>query len=229
MVAEGLRLVGEAAAAGLPVTHVFYTEELAADSRGAAVLGSLEGRSVPLWEVPPEVMAALSDTETPQGIVAVLPAPELAPVDGLILIPDGLRDPGNLGTLLRTAWAAGVGQILLPPGTVDWTSPKVVRSGMGAHFHLPIRRASWETIREITAGGPVWLAESEGGIAYDRVDWKGAAALIVGGEAEGAGTEARSLAAGHHVYIPMAPGVESLNAAIAAGILLFEAARHQQK
>lgn len=230
MVAEGLRLVREALAANCSLSWVLYTAEWTADPRSADILGTLLQRQIPHWEISAEIMGALSDTETPQGILAVLPVPVLPEpaLRGLTLIPDQLRDPGNLGTLLRTAWAAGVSRVLLPPGTVDFTNPKVVRAGMGAHFHLPLRRVNWEEIRAAIAGEEVWLAEATSGIPYDTVNWRPPCTLIIGGEAEGAGPEATALAAGRHVYIPMAPGVESLNAAIAAGVLLFEAARQQR-
>lgn len=174
-------------------------------------------------------MALMSDTETPQGILAVLPIPDLPDdaASGLTLLPDRIRDPGNLGTMLRTAWAAGVRRVLIPPGCVDPTNPKVVRAGMGAHFHLPLRRPSWDEIEAMTAGDRVWLAEAGMGTPYDEVDWRGAVTLIIGGEARGAGARAHRLAAGRHVYIPMAPGVESLNAAMATAVLLFEARRQR--
>ena len=92
------------------------------------------------------VLKACSGTETPQGLIAVLPFPRL-PIPSnpkMILIADSLRDPGNLGTLLRSAAAAGVQAALLPPETADAFAPKVVRAGMGAHFHLPIRELEWE-------------------------------------------------------------------------------------
>lgn len=230
MVAEGLRLVREALAANCSLSWVLYTAEWTADPRSADILGTLLQQQIPRWEVSPEIMRALSDTETPQGILAVLPVPALPmPAGhGLTLVPDRLRDPGNLGTLLRTAWAAGVTRVFLPPGTVDFTNPKVVRAGMGAHFHLSMRSANWEEIRATTAGATIWLAEAAGGVPYDAVNWRTDCVLIIGGEAEGAGPEAQALAAGRHVYIPMAPGVESLNAAMAAAVLLFEADRQRR-
>ncbi len=229
-VVEGLRLAQEALGARLPVHEVFYTATFAAGATGQSLLATCAARSISSWEVSPDVMRGLSDTETPQGILLVMPIPDLrcdadAP---FILIPDSVRDPGNLGTMLRTAWAAGVSQVLLPPGTVDYTSPKVVRAGMGAHFHLPMRRAPWDEISALVAGAEVWLAEVGQGTHYDMVDWSGHVALIVGGEAEGAGPEGYALAAGRHVVIPMAAGVDSLNAAMAAAIILFEAARQRR-
>jgi TrmH family RNA methyltransferase len=229
MVAEGLRLVEELLRSGLPVTRVYYTPDFTTDVRGAALIAAFREREGVVWEVTPEVLTALSATETPQGVVAVLPVPEIPAADrqGVNLVLDGMRDPGNVGTILRAAWASGVRQVLLPPGNVDFTNPKVVRAGMGAHFYLPLRRPSWEALAERVAGDDVWLAEAGEGTRYDRVDWRGAVTLIVGGEAEGAGPQARALAAGRHVTIPMAPGVESLNAAMATSVLLFEAARQR--
>lgn len=228
-IAEGLRLAGEAVAAELPLLWAFVAAEFVADPRGAALLALLSARQVPCWEVTPPVMAALSDTETPQGIVLVLPIPRLAPRPGLALLLDGIRDPGNMGTILRTAWAAGVGQVLALPGCADFTSPKVVRAGMGAHFYVPVLRASWDDVPHL-ASGPFWLAEaSTAALPYDHVDWRAAGGLIIGGEAEGAGAEARALAGPHRVTIPMTAGVESLNAAISAAVLLFEAARQRSR
>ncbi len=228
-VAEGLRLVREALDANLAIHEVFYTAAFAESAPGEALVAACMERASSCWEVSAEVMQALADTETPQGILIVLPIPALqceatAP---LTLIPDAIRDPGNLGTMLRTAWAAGVSQVLLPPGTVDYTNPKVVRAAMGAHFRLPIHRATWEDIRDGLRGADVWLAEAGPGTPYDAVDWRGRVALIVGGEAEGASPEGRALAAGRHDTIPMARGVDSLNAAMAAVIVLFEAARQR--
>jgi TrmH family RNA methyltransferase len=117
-----------------------------------------------------------------------------------------------------------VGQVLLTPGTVDATNPKVVRGAMGAHFRLAVEAMDWPAAAERVGGRAVWLADAEGGIAYNVVDWTLPSALIVGGEAAGAGEEAAALATGR-VSIPMAGGAESLNAAMAATVLVFEAAR----
>jgi TrmH family RNA methyltransferase len=175
-------------------------------------------------------MEEMSDTVTPQGILAVLAIPDLSPLPRptsgrLILVPDQVRDPGNLGTMLRTAWAAGVTQVLLPPGTVDPSNPKVVRAGMGAHFHLPVHKVGWDEIWRRVGDAEVWLAEAGRGIPYDRVDWRRDVALVIGGEASGAGQRARHAAL--YVQIPMTSGVESINAAAASAVILFEAARQR--
>jgi TrmH family RNA methyltransferase len=142
------------------------------------------------------------------------------------LILDRVRDPGNLGTILRTALAARVEQVLLTPGTVDLTNPKAVRAAMGAHLHLPVAQLGWEPIAGVTAGCDVWLAEASGDAFYTAVDWTRPVALIVGGEASGAGRQARSLAQAS-VSIPMSADVDSLNTAVATAVILFEVARQR--
>jgi TrmH family RNA methyltransferase len=228
LVLEGVRLVEEVVRAGLVPTLVFYTEALASEGRGKALLVTLRGVGAPCTMVSESVMEHCSDTVTPQGILAVLPFPDIASPQPptLVLIVDRLRDPGNLGTLLRTALAAGVEQVLLAPGTVDFSNPKVVRSAMGAHLWLPISDAGWDTIADRVSGCHVWLAAAGGATRYTQVDWTHPAALILGSEAHGAGEKARSLAR-DRVSIPIQPAVESLNAAVAAAVILFEAARQR--
>jgi TrmH family RNA methyltransferase len=228
-VLEGVRLVEEAVRASLVPTFVLHTEAITDEARGKALLATLCGLEAPCYVVSESVMAACSDTVTPQGILAVVPFPDLTPPQPLTfaLIGDRLRDPGNLGTLLRTALAAGVEQVLLAPGTVDFSNPKVVRSAMGAHMRLPIVDADWHTIAEAVSDCDVWLATAAGGKCYTDVDWTRPAALILGSEAHGAGETAHSLAQGR-VSIPMQPAVESLNAAVAAAVMLFEAVRRRR-
>lgn len=227
---EGHRLVQEALDAGSAMAEVFYTSDFAADAAGQALITTANERADACFEIPAALFALLADTETPQGILAVVPLPALPAVapDGLILIPDAVRDPGNMGTMLRAAWAAGVTQVWLPPGTVDVYNPKVMRAGMGAHFHLMLRRTTWDEIPVMIKGFSVWLAEAGDGTAYDAVDWRGRVALIVGNEATGPGAEACALDGAQHVYIPMAPGVDSLNVAVATSVLLFEATRQRR-
>jgi len=228
LVLEGVRLVEEIVRASLVPTLVFYTEALAAEGRGKALLVTLRGLGAPCILVSESVMEDCSDTVTPQGILAVLPFPDLAsprPAT-FVLIVDRLRDPGNLGTLLRTALAAGVERVLLAPGSVDFSNPKVVRSAMGAHLWLPIADADWDTIAGTVSDCDVWLAAAGGARRYTGVDWTRPAALIVGSEAHGAGEKARSLAQGR-IAIPIQPNVESLNAAVAAAVILFEVVRQR--
>jgi TrmH family RNA methyltransferase len=175
------------------------------------------------------VMVHMSDTETPPGILAVLPMERLAIPDNptLILILDRVANPGNLGAMLRTAVAAGVDAVLLAPGCVDQHNPKVVRGSMGAILHLPISRRSWPEIEADVSHMAVWLATASGDTRHAQVDWRQPSALIVGSEASGAGVDAQRLA--KSVSIPMVQGSESLNVAVAAGIILFEATRQRSE
>ena len=230
-VIEGVRLAEDALQAAWEARLVLFTDHL--DQRGQAVVDGFSARGVPVEPVSAAVMNAISDTETPQGILAVLAIMplDLPPSPNFLLILDGLRDPGNLGTILRTAAAAGVQAVLLAPGCADAWSPKVLRAAMGAHFHLPILTLPWsELTHYFSQDGSnlrVFLADSDGGIPYTQSDFRPPLALIVGGEAAGAGERSFSLAK-IKVHIPMPGGSESLNAAVAASILIFEVTRQRK-
>ena len=226
-VLEGTRLANEMVRAGIKPALVLYTEAWAATPAALQLQARLALAEEGAWLVGEEVLAACSDTVTPQGVLAVVPWIDLPARPGWILILDGLRDPGNLGTILRSAEAAGTGLVIMAPGTVDVYNTKVVRGAMGAHFRLPITNLDWLEITKRVAGRAVWLADPSGGIPYDAVDWSVPSALIVGGEAAGAGHEAGAVATGR-VSVPMAGGTESLNAAMAATVILFEAARQRR-
>ena len=172
-------------------------------------------------------MKSLSETETPQGVLAVLELTNL-PIPKLptfLLIPDQIRDPGNLGTLLRSAAAAGVDAALLPPETTDAFAPKVLRSGMGAHFRLPIQSATWDEIQKHTNDLQVFWADMNGRSCWET-DLCQPLALIVGGEADGASESARRLAT-MSLRIPMPGKAESLNAGVAGSVLMFEVVRQR--
>lgn len=226
-VIEGIRLVEEALQHGWDPELVLFTEDL--DQRGWDVVNGFGGRNVPTINVSPQVMAAASDTETPQGLLAVLPfqgQPQATKGD-FLLLADQIRNPGNLGTLLRTSLAAGVDHVLLPPGTVDPFSPKVVRAGMGAHFRLPISKTSWENIRSLLEDVCVFVADAEAGMPYTEVNLTQPLALVIGNEARGPGKQAREMA-DQSIFIPMPGGAESLNAATAGAVLLFEVVRQRR-
>lgn len=226
-VAEGVRLVEEALQTGWMPEWVLYSDELS--QRGLAVVEGFQQRGVPVEMAPHALMQSLSETEASQGLLAVLPMRELPlplPLN-FVVIADRLRDPGNLGTLLRTAAAAGAQAVLLPPETADPYAPKVVRSGMGAHFRLPVRALDWAQIGALCAPLQVLLAESGQGTSCWQTDLRQPLALVVGAEADGVSPAARELATGA-VTIPMPGQSESLNAAIAAAILLFEVVRQRK-
>jgi TrmH family RNA methyltransferase len=227
---EGVRLVEEAMRAGITPALVFFSPQARETPRAAELLAAAEGAGAPLWELGPAVFGTLSDTVTSQGVIAVISIPHrvLTTDPGLILVLDQVRDPGNLGTILRSAAAAGTNLVLLAPGCVDPWNPKVLRSGMGAHFRLPVVAApGWIAIGEQLADRAVWLADAHGTMAYDQVDWTIPSVLVVGGETTGLSHEAAGLGPGR-ATIPMAGGIESLNAAMAATVLLFEAARQRR-
>ncbi len=221
---EGTRLVRDALEQGQPADFILYEPDAVADE----LLNELHQSGAPLLPVSPEVMRHISETQQPQGILGVFPLPRPALPDKpeRILILDAVRDPGNLGTLLRTAAAAGVNAVLLSPTCVDAYNPKALRGGMGAHFRVPVLDADWARIAALCAGLAVYLAAGDGDTAYHQVDWTAAWALIIGSEAHGAGSEAERLAQ-QRVVIPMAAATESLNAAVAAAVILFEAARQR--
>lgn len=228
-VAEGIRLVEEAISVNWPIEFLLYDETLS--ERGLKLVDKIRSKGqIDISEIDPSLMADISDTETPQGILAVLnrEALSLPSQPTFIVIADQIRDPGNMGTLLRTTEAAGGDGLILAPGTVDAFSPKVVRAGMGAHFHLPIQHKSWEEIENYIGGIPVYLAESSGGISLWEANLAQPCALLIGGEAFGASKQGEA-AATHKVTIPMKGRAESLNAAIAAGILIGEVLRQRYK
>ena len=225
-VAEGVRLVEEALSAGWPIRFVLYTEGLS--GRGLELITRLESQGCEVEQVSEVLLNSVSETETSQGLLAVLDYSPLAlpqPLD-FVFIPDSIRDPGNLGTLLRTAAAAGVQAVFLPPETTDAFAPKVLRAGMGAHFRLPIQSLGWEDIRVATRALKVYLADMQGSPCW-QMDFSQPLALIVGGEAEGATDEARRLA-DMSVSIPMPGRAESLNAGVAGAILMFEVVRQRK-
>lgn len=231
-VIEGVRLTEELLASGWPAEFGLYSSNLS--SRGQELVQRLAAKGVAVEETTREVIQSLSDTETSQGLLVVARMRELPlPVSlDFVLVLDALRDPGNLGTLLRSAAAAGVQAVLLAPGCVDPFSPKVVRSSMGAIFHLPLRSLGWDAISSLLKtpkqGGPlcVYLAEAAQGLPFWEADLRKPLAIIIGAEAAGPGAEARALA-DHAVHIPMRGKSESLNAAMAGSILLFEVVRQR--
>ncbi len=223
--AEGVRLVEEAVAAQWPFRFVLYSKDLS--QRGKGLIKTLEGRQIEVEQVEARLLQSLSETETSQGLLAVLEdqrLPITTPAD-FVLIPDSIHDPGNLGTLLRSAEAAGVQAVFLPPETADAFAPKVVRAGMGVHFRLPLQAMTWEEIGIHTRGMQIYLADMDGPACWE-IAFQAPLALIIGGEAEGASQAARKLAH-RKVSVPMAGKTESLNAAVAGSILLFEVLRQK--
>lgn len=242
---EGVRLVSDALRAGwTPESALLNSDLLSKTGEGLQLLQRLDALRAQdkyhqaLSFASERALAAASDTKHPQGIIASfnLPMWDLpgAIERPLLLVCDDVQDPGNLGTILRSAEAAGVQSVLLTTDCVDIYNPKVVRSAMGAHFRLPaFPDMSWERIDAAAAGAGllperVFAADAGGMLDYDQVDWKRASIVIISNEAHGLSERARQAAHGGVLSIPMLGGTESLNSAMAATVILFEAARQRR-
>jgi RNA methyltransferase, TrmH family len=228
---EGVRLAEEAISSGWPVKQTFYSDSLS--ERGMHLIEQLSNSGSPVEQVSESVMQSLADTQTAPGILLILAMQILeipTELDFLVIV-DAVRDPGNLGTLLRTAAAAGAQAVLLTPTTVDAFSPKVLRAGMGAHFHVPLKILTWSEIASLLKHRPkpihIFMAESGPGTPLWESDLRNPCALIIGNEADGPSQDAQSLADAR-LHIPMPGRSESLNAAAAAAIILFEVVRQRQ-
>jgi TrmH family RNA methyltransferase len=227
--------VEEALASGVAFRGALVAPDLARTARGTALVAELEGHAVQVEEVGARMLAQLADTETPQGIIAVIEprrrnAGDFTPSSGAVaLVIDGVQDPGNVGTLIRTAHALGAAGTIVLRGTADPTSPKALRAAMGATFHhtvVPLDDngfIAWARKHAMT----LWATASDGvplPRALETRNPEGPIAVIVGNEGAGIRPQLNAIAA-QRVAIPLAQGAESLNVAVAAGILLYEVTR----
>ena len=229
---EGPNVIGEAFAAGLEVRDLFVNERVF-EERTVTAPASEAG--VRVWVVGDDILALITDRTTPQGAVAVATDPS-QPLDAvaehdLVLVLASIRDPGNAGTLVRSAVGAGAGGVIFTTGTVDPLGPKVVRSSAGALFHVDVARAV-DLADAVAAmkrsGSKVVGSDARSGTAPEDVDLTGPAALVVGNESWGLpDDQARLLDAS--IGIPMPGPAESLNVSVAGSILLFEAVRQRRR
>lgn len=226
-VVEGPRLIEAALDHDVAITTVYVSDA----ARDHAVVVRAAARDIAVRELAPGVAERLGDTVTPQGVFARAPlhraAADVLDRADFVLLADRVSDPGNAGTLVRSAAAAGVGAINLGSGSVDAYNPKVVRATAGALFAVPIveGRPTTEVLERVRARGVCAVAATaHGGTTLDTVDLSGPLALVVGHEVEGVG----ALPVDATVTIPMAPGTESLNLAMAATVLCFEAQRQRR-
>jgi len=225
---EGERLIRQSLSFGAQIEYA-----LAEPARAASLVDELLRRGIPVLEVGSEIIGRLSDTEQPQGIVAVARAADEDAVDfdgaRRLLVFDRIQDPGNLGTMLRAAAAFGVEGALFLSGTVDPKNPKALRSSAGAYFRVPLS-TGWEAEKLMErlkqAGFRLVAADARADRDAYAFDWPDKWALIVGNE--GSGLDPR-LVPTDRVAIPMPGGMESLNAGVAASILLYEACRPRGK
>ncbi|HAQ05999.1 MAG TPA: RNA methyltransferase [Bacillus bacterium] len=179
--------------------------------------------SIPLTVVTEDISKMLAETETTQGIFAICRQSENAHVSGrTYLLIDSVQDPGNLGTMIRTADAAGMDAVIVGKGSVDIYNPKVLRSAQGSHFHLPVLNGNLaEWIDKLGAENiPVYGTALENGVSYTEASQQESFALLVGNEGSGVNKELLNQTT-KNLYIPIYGKSESLNVAVAAGILLY--------
>jgi len=223
---EGERVISDALELGV-VEALFSTPDAAGVASAAEVAGVR-----PLW-VSASVLKSLSDAVTPQGAVAIarsplIPAREVSSWD-LVLVLDQVRDPGNAGTLLRAAVAAGASAVIFTLGSVDATNPKTVRASAGALFRVPVASgADLEQVAELAhgAGATVVGAETDAALSLYEADLRGPLVVVVGNEAQGLSGD-RATLLDETVSIPMPGPQESLNVSLAGALVLFEAVRQR--
>lgn len=228
-VAEGRKMFGEAPRDW--ISRVYVTESLSGDEK---LMKNV--RELPYEIVADPVFRQMSDTQTPQGILTVLKTPShtmetiLQKKNPLLMVLEDLQDPGNAGTIIRTGEGAGVDGVLLTKTCVDVTNPKVIRSTMGSIYRMPflyVEDVVSLKERFQTANIRTYAAHLKGKNFYDGEDYHGGTAFLIGNEGNGL-TEQAAEAADCLIRIPMCGRVESLNAAMAAGILMYEAARQRR-
>ena len=226
-VAEGIRAVEELIRSGLTIRGALHAPQLVETPRGADLLASLATRAGAVAGVTEREFSSAAGTDSPQGVLAIgeIPRRTLTDVhvgDGdRVLVLDAVQDPGNVGTIIRTAAGLGVLATVALPGTVDLWNAIVVRSAMGAQFHHPAFRTTWEEIDPFLAAERVVLWGADG--AGQSPDVLGAPArlgLVLGNEGAGLRDDARRRCA-QLVGLPVTEAVESLNVAVAAGILIY--------
>jgi RNA methyltransferase, TrmH family len=219
-IVEGFHLVEEALKQGEQILEIIVSDQVGLPPRW-------DVNSTPVTLVTEEISKLLTETETPQGIYAICRVPSknseiLAEEGKTFLLIDAAQDPGNLGTMIRTADAAGIDAVIVGHGSVDIYNSKVLRSAQGSHFHLPIIRDNLhEWIKKLTEKNiPVYGTALEGASAYTDISSRESFALIVGNEGNGVAKDLL-LSTTANLYIPIFGKSESLNVAVATGILLY--------
>lgn len=226
---EGVRLVEEALDTHL-VEGLYFTERLLSLSRGANLVSQAEKQGVLVFQCAESVLSELTDTVNSQGVIAVAKKPTWSVVsEGLILVADEIQDPGNMGALMRTAVGAGVKGLFVVEGSVDLYNPKVLRSSMGAIFHLPHWFYSRQQILDLLnqTQSTLVVADLMDAADYWTVSYPQNLAVVIGNEARGV-HESFCEKAALRVQIPLMGAVESLNASVAAGVLLYEILRQRR-
>ena len=236
-VLEGIRLIEDAINAGAIPKEIFYGEGLLKREVGERLLARLSSLGSDMFMVEDVLLERLADTVTPQGIIGTFEAPKASFDDFItfkekgLLVLDALQDPGNTGTLIRTAAAFDFSGILLLPGCSDAYNPKTLRATAGSIFRIPVVKSSstYEAIQKIRASGfKLIVAHSGEGKFIDEIDLGRYPAIVVGNEGHGPSKEIMEFA-DELVMLPMANNVESLNAAVAGSLLIYESFRRRRK
>ena len=228
--AEGVRLVEEALAAGTTIRHVLAGPALEATPRGRALKAALARAGHPIEQLAARAFDGLAATEHSQGILAVVEPPrwrieDIRPRSGVpVLVLDGVQDPGNVGSLVRTAFALGAAGVLALPGTAELTNPKTLRATMGACFRLPYVELDEAALRAWAIEHRAHVLLATKGAEPPAGANHGPIALVVGNEGAGIRPSLEQWADGR-LGIPLRAGAESLNVGVAAGILLYELTR----
>ena len=230
--AEGIRLIEEALSSRAEIEAAVIAPSLEHTPRGAALIESLGSAGIRIERVSDKELEALAETEQSQGIIAVVKLPEWSPANldlagrKAVIVLDGVQDPGNAGTILRTALGLGAAGMIALPGSVEIANPKVVRGSMGAAFRLPVLAIGHDELLGWLRQESVELLVAEvGGAPIQSIKPVGPVALVLGNE--GAGVSPALKSAGRAVGIALPGGAESLNVAVAAGILLYEVMRER--
>jgi len=227
-VVEGVRASEELVKSPLEIIGALASPHLSSTPRGESLRSALAARGAEITDVTTAEFETAAETDTPQGILVVAATPkrsldQLAAADSSrVLVLDAVQDPGNVGTLIRTAAGLGATATVALPGTVDLWNAKVVRSAMGAHFLHAAFHCTWDELRLFLDETriPLWGADA-GGVPVQRASAPRRLALAVGNEGAGLSDHVRNTCA-QVVSLPLAPTIESLNVAVAAGILLYE-------
>lgn len=232
---EGTRFTSEALKEDTNICYVVLSETFACTSGSEELLEQIINAPFKCYVVADGLFDSISDTQNPQGILAVLKQNKKhlrdeAISDGLLVITDAVRDPGNMGTIIRTADAAGCIGVIIPEGCVDIYNPKVLRATMGSVFHVPIYHCTSvaEAMKTAKERGFILCASYlEGATSIYQTDLSGNVALIIGSEADGISDDTAQ-SADLLIKIPMPGRAESLNASAAAAVMIFEAMRQRE-
>lgn len=226
---EGIKTIEEAIESHYPLKHIVYTDYLLENQEGKNLFGKIEKRENLIY-VPRNLFKEISDTESPQGIIGIsnIISRDIEEIYELenksLLFLDALQDPGNMGTIIRTADAFSIGGIIIREGSVDPYNPKVIRATMGSIFRVPLYFTDGiEELKNLKSKGvKIYSTSLDGSMPIYKADFKEDFILSIGNESSGVSKEVLSLS-NKLIKIPMTGKTESLNAAVAASIIMYEA------